>query len=170
MKFFKVLSLVLLGCIVLFFLVGIFLPKSATLEKKYEIAAPATIVQEKIIDLYENHLWPIWDSEDTTTVYTPLEGGSGYTWEGPNTGSGKCLYTVAVDYTIHDYISFNGHDVAETVWSFEGNDPMTLNFSITVVAGKNISTRWTNLFLNSMIGAEIDLLVNEIKDSIEIPS
>ena len=170
MKFFKVLSLVLLGCIVLFFLVGVFLPKSATLEKNYEIAASAIIVQDEIIDLYENHLWPIWDSEDTTTVFTPLESGTGYTWKGPNTGSGKCVYTLAFDYTIHDFISFNGHDVAETVWKFEGSDPVILNFSITVAAGKNISTRWTNLFLNRMIGGEIDLLIKEIKDSIEMPS
>ncbi|MEA3392912.1 MAG: hypothetical protein U9Q91_08030 [Candidatus Marinimicrobia bacterium] len=168
MKFFKVLSLVLLGCIVLFFLVGVFLPKSATLEKNYEIAASAIIVQDEIIDLYENHLWPIWDSEDTTTVFTPLESGAGYTWEGQNTGSGECVYMLAVDYTIHDFISFNGHDVAETVWSFEGSDPVVLNFSITVSSGKNISTRWTNLFLNRLIGGEIDYMVGEIKEKVEI--
>ena len=170
MKFLKVLSLILLGCIVLFFLVGIFLPKSATLEKNYEIAAPAYSIQDEIIQLYENHLWPIWSTEDTSIVFTPLESGAGYSWEGPNVATGECIYTLAVDFTVHDYISFNGRDVAETVWQFEGNDPVVLNFSITIDAGKNISTRWTNLFLNRMIGDEIDAMVKEIKETVEMPS
>lgn len=169
MKFFKVLSLVLLGCIILFFLVGVFLPKSATLEKKYEIAAPAYAIQDEIIKLYENHLWPIWNTKDTSTVFTPLENGAGYTWNGPNVGSGECAYTLGVDFTIHDYISFNGREVAETIWRFDGANPVVLNFSITIVAGKNVSTRWTNLFLNRLIGEEIDHMVNDIKTSVEIP-
>lgn len=170
MKFFKVLSLVLLGCIVLFFLIGIFLPKSATLEKEYNIDAPAAIVQNEIIDLYENHLWPIWNTEDTSIVFTPLENSAGYSWEGPTVSNGECVYTLAVDYTVHDYISFNGRDVAETVWTFKGVDPVVLNFTITIESGKNISTRWTNLFLNSMIGGQIDDIVNNIKTTVELPS
>ncbi len=169
MKFLKVLSLVLLGCIVLFFIVGIFLPKTATLEKNYEIAAPAEAIQDKIIQLYENHLWPIWDSEDTSIVFLPLENGTGYSWEGPTVGIGECIYTFAVNFTIHDYISFNGQELAETIWRIDGTDPVVLNFSIMINAGKNISTRWTNLFMNHMIGDEIDKLIKEIQTTVEIP-
>ena len=170
MKFFKVLSIVLLGGIVLFFLAGVFLPNSATLEKKYEIAAPAYAIQNEIIDLYENHLWPIWSTEDTSIVFTSLENGVGYSWEGPAVGHGKCSYSLAVDYTIQDHISFNGKDVAETIWQFAGVDPVILNFSITINAGKNISTGWTNLFLNRLIGDKIDSIVKNIKTTVEIPN
>ncbi|MEA2077219.1 MAG: hypothetical protein U9O95_04305 [Candidatus Marinimicrobia bacterium] len=170
MKFFKMLSLVFLGCLVLFFLVGILLPQSATLEKKYEIFARAAIIQDEIVDLYQNHLWPIWNAEDTSTVFTPLENGAGYTWEGPNVGHGECAYTLGVDFTVHDYISFNDREVAETIWRFDGANPVVLNVSITVFAGKNISTRWTNLFLNRLIGGEIDRLVIEIISKVEIPA
>ena len=163
MKFFKVLSLVLLGCIVLFFLVGLFLPSSASLEKEYTISAPAYAIQNEIIDLYENHLWPIWSTEDTSIVFTPLVNGTGYSWEGPAVGNGECSYHLGLDYSIQDHISFNGKDVAETMWQFDGVDPVILNFSIKIEAGKNISTRWTNLFLNRLLGSDIDRMVQEIK-------
>ena len=170
MKFFKILSLILLGCIVLFFLVGIFLPKSATLEKHYEINAPAYAIQDEIIQLYEDHLWPIWSAEDSSIVFLPLESGAGYSWEGPTAGIGECSYSLSLDYSVRDHISFNGHEIAETIWKLKGTDPVNLNFSITINADKNISTRWTNLFLDRMIGNEIDSIVKQIKENVEIPS
>lgn len=167
MKFLKVLGMIVLACIVLFFAVGTFLPKTAVLEKDYTIAAPAGRVQDAVLDLYDSHLWPIWNTEDTTTRFTPLPGGNGYRWEGSSVAFGECVYSVGVDNSIWDHISFRGQDMAETLWRFDGDDPVKLRVTFTVNAGRNLSARWTNLFLETMMGSEIDHLVAGIKAKLE---
>ncbi len=55
MKFFKILSIAFLSLIVLFFVIGLFLPKAGTFDKTYEINAEAGIVEDKIFEIYQEH-------------------------------------------------------------------------------------------------------------------
>ncbi|MCK4812447.1 MAG: hypothetical protein KAT14_00765 [Candidatus Marinimicrobia bacterium] len=167
MKFFKVLSIILIVCVVIFIAVGIFLPKTSTLERNYVLNAPPLLIQNEILELYNNHLWPIWNTEDTSIVFTPLENGGGYRWEGKQVAYGECRYSLGVDFTIYDYISFRGEEMAETVWRLEGADPVKLHFELTIFAGQSLGARWTNLFIDRMIGIEIDRMIADIKDDLE---
>ncbi|MFA6617773.1 MAG: hypothetical protein WCT23_01735 [Candidatus Neomarinimicrobiota bacterium] len=167
MKFFKILATVLLACIVLFFIVGSFLPKTATFEKEYTVDAPADLVEKKILDLYEDHLWPIWDSEDTSIVYTDFPGELGYTWEGDKVGLGECIVNIKTDMSIEDIITYQGQEMAKTLWQIIPGEKTKIRISFTVFADKNISARWTNLFLDNLMGNEFNQIITEMKTTLE---
>lgn len=167
MKFFKVLSVVLLVCIVLFFVIGLFLPKTGTYENTYKIDAPANVVEAEILELYANHLWPIWSTEDTSVTFINEAGELGYTWEGDLVGKGACKVSLGNDLSIRDYISFQNRDMAETVWQLTPGNETTINFTFKVFAGSNIGARWTNVFMNRIMGDEINTVISEMKLSLE---
>jgi hypothetical protein len=167
MKFFKVLGAVLLVCIALFFIVGLFLPETGTFENSYTIDAPADMVENEIYALYDNHLWPIWNTEDTSVVFTNLPGEIGYTWKGNLVGEGKCEVTEGVNLSIQDHISYQGHDMGETLWQLIPGEKTTVNITFKVFAGGNIGARWTNLFLNSLMGDEINYVIVEMKKTLQ---
>ena len=166
MKFLKVFTIVLVALVILFIVIGIFLPKSATLERQVSIRASAEEVRDAVIDLYENHFWPIWNRDDTSMVFTPLEDGNGYRWEGDKVAQGQCEYTVGLDNTIRDEIRFQGKEVANTTWRLEGSSPTELHLTFTVNAGGNLGTRWTNLFIESLSGARIESILEEMQQEL----
>jgi len=166
MKFFKILMIAILGLIVLFFAVGLLLPKTGTFERTYTINGPAGVLENEIIELYSQHLWPVWNFEDTSVVFTALDDG--YKWEGDKTGTGECRYSLGIDMSVHDYISINGREMAETTWQMRGSEPVELTVTFKVFAGANIGARWTNLFLKRLIGEETDKVVMSMKEKIEL--
>lgn len=167
MKFLKVFAVILLACIALFFIVGLFLPKTGTFENQYTIDAPADLVEEKIISLYENHLWPIWNTEDSSIVFTDYPDELGYAWEGDLVGSGECLVSTESDMSIQDVIVYQGKEMAKTLWEIIPGEKTKLKIRFTVNADKNIGARWTNLFLNNLMGNEINQIVIEMKKTLE---
>ncbi len=167
MKFLKILSTILLACIALFFVIGLFLPKVGTFNKEYNIDAPADIVEAEILDLYANHLWPIWETEDTSIVFLHEPGELGYTWESDLVGKGACEVSLGENMSIRDNIIYQGHEMAETVWQLTAGKKTTVNFSIKVFAGANIGARWTNLFLNKLMGDEINAVIADMKVKLE---
>lgn len=167
MKFLKVLGTILLVCIALFFIVGLFLPQSGTFENDYTVDAPANLVEEEILNLYENHLWPIWNTQDTTVIFTNHPGELGYTWEGELVGAGTCVVNTGADMSIQDIITYQGHEMAETLWKIIPGDKTTIKISFKVFAGGNIGARWTNLFLDNLMGEEINHIITNIKKTLE---
>lgn len=167
MKFFKILGIILAALVFLFIVIGLFLPKTATLERSVIIDASAGAVTENIIDLYESHLWPLWEHGDTSIVYAPLPDGNGYRWEGTKVAYGECEYSVLPGGIIRDVIRFRGREIASSEWTLEGSAPVKLYLQFTVNSNGNIGTRWTNLFLESLSGPQIDAILKELKASLE---
>ncbi|MFA5436249.1 MAG: hypothetical protein WC372_09470 [Candidatus Neomarinimicrobiota bacterium] len=167
MKFFKILGLVLASLLFLFIVVGLFLPKTAVLERRLELDATAYAASEAVLDLYEQHLWPIWDHGDSAIVFTPLPGARGYSWQGPKVAYGECEFHVAADNSIRDQIRFRGKDVAQSLWILDGSVPVKLHLVFTVTANGNLGTRWTNLFIEGLSGPSIDRVLAELKSSLE---
>jgi hypothetical protein len=166
MKFFKILAIAFVAFIALFFIVGLFLPKTGTVIKTYEINADAAAVEYEIFDLYQEHAWPIWNFEDTSVVFTDYDGG--YTWEGDQVGKGECQYSMGADMTVRDHITILGREMAETVWTIKPGNPLELTVNFQIFAGGNIGARWTSLFLDKMVGDDIDQLIKSIKDNVEM--
>ena len=166
MKFFKILSIAFLACIALFFVVGLFLPKTGEFEKSYRIQADAATVEFEIFSLYQAHAWPVWNFEDTSVVFMDIDDG--YTWKSDNTGEGKVTYSIGADMSVRDHISIRGKDMAETVWTMKPGEPMELTVNFKVFAGGNIGARWTNLFLKGLIGDDVDAIVESIKVKVEM--
>ena len=166
MKFFKILSVVFLACIALFFIVGLFLPKVGEFEKSYEINATAADVEYELFELYKDHAWPVWNLEDTSVVYTDFDDG--YSWKGNNTGEGEVRFAIGADMSVRDHITIRGKEMAETSWLMEGGYPIELTVNFKVFAGGNIGARWTNLFIKGLIGDDVDAIVASIKEKVEL--
>jgi hypothetical protein len=167
MKFFKILGIVLIVLVFLFIVVGLFLPKTATLERRVTIDASAQALSDEILGLYEAHLWPFWDHKDTSIVFTPLPSGKGYRWEGDKVAYGECEYNISANNEIRDNIRFRGRDLARTSWTLEGSAPVRLHLVFTVNSNGNLGTRWTNLFLESLSGPQIVAILQELKETLE---
>ncbi|MDZ7796148.1 MAG: hypothetical protein U5N56_03480 [Candidatus Marinimicrobia bacterium] len=167
MKFLKVLGIVLIAALALFIVIGIFLPKTAHLEKEISIQAPSQAVKDKIVELYEDRFWPIWGKDDTTMVFTPLKNANGYRWEGEKVSRGQCEYTLGQGNTVRDKIRFQGKDIAETTWRLDGSSPTELHLRFTVNAGGNLGARWTNLFIETLSGPQIDAILKDMKADLE---
>ena len=166
MKFFKILSIVFLACIALFFIIGLLLPKAGEFEKAYTINADASMVEYEVIELYRAYEWPVWNFEDTSVVYTDLEDG--YSWKGDNTGEGEVHFSIGVDMSVRDHITIKGREMAETLWSIKAGNPLELTVNFKVYADGNIGARWTNLFIKNLIGDDVDAIVAKIKENVEM--
>ncbi len=168
MKFLKILGISLAVLLLLFVLVALFLPRTAVLERQITVDAPAQAFNKAILQLYEEHLWPIWDHGDSALVFTPLaEEEQAYSWQGAKAGYGECRYYIAEDKSIRDLIHFRGKEVAKSIWTFEGSEPLTINYRLSINAEKNLGMRWTNLFLRSLAAPAIDAVLAELKSSLE---
>jgi uncharacterized protein YndB with AHSA1/START domain len=93
MKAIKLTSLVLTLLLVLFFLVGVFLPKHFYVERKLIIDAPAPQVFQHIIDLREWKKWGIWFKRDPNmqVTYSGPDSAVGMksSWISAQEGSGE---------------------------------------------------------------------------------
>lgn len=167
MKFFKILGIVLAALVLLFIVIGLFLPGTAVLERRLTLDATAHAVSKAILDLYDQHLWPIWDYGNSDIVFIPLPHGQGYSWQGEKVAYGECEYHIAADNSIRDQIRFRGKDVAQSLWILEGSAPVKLRLVFTVTANGSLGTRWTNLFIEGLSGPAIDRVLTELKDNLE---
>ena len=70
MKFIKGLIIVLIGFIVLFLLIGIFLPSQYRVERQVTIKAPIDSVFNNALDLHTVLLWNPWTAQDSAAVNT----------------------------------------------------------------------------------------------------
>jgi len=72
MKFFKGLLIVIVGLVVLFLLIGIFLPSQYRVERQITIKAPIDSVFNNALDLHTVLLWNPWTAMDSAAV-TPSQ-------------------------------------------------------------------------------------------------
>lgn len=95
MKILKKLLYVFLGLLAVFFIITLFLPKHAHIERSTTIDAPTGVVFNEVNDLKQWKSWSPWLSmdPDMSLEYGSTTSGKGasYSWESqdPNVGTGK---------------------------------------------------------------------------------
>ncbi|HCN83118.1 MAG TPA: hypothetical protein DIT07_05775 [Sphingobacteriaceae bacterium] len=170
MKFLKVLLGIIIALVAIFFIVGMFLPKTYSLTRSIVINAPDSVIYNNIADMNNFKKWNPWLKKEPTAVVnvsgTAGQVGHFYTWKGEdnNTGQGQMTIVKVEPYKMVD----------EEIKFFK---PMTgtgdVMFNLApdaggikvdwMMSGENKSTvdKWMGLCMGLLMGKDFE---NGLKD------
>lgn len=137
MKVLKKIGIILGILLVLFLILGIFMPKEIKIAYTREIDAPANYLYNLAHNLKSANTWNPWLAEDPTTVITYGAKSSGlgasYAWTSKKMGNGSATYTKTEPYkNIEAFIYFEGMDTSIYSYSFGAIDDNTTNMTWTM--------------------------------------
>lgn len=102
MKALKIIGIIVLVMVALFFIVALFLPKGVSMQESIVIAKPASVVFKQVNN-YQN--WPAWspweatDPDMTSTYEGPALGvGAKTVWKSKKHGDGSMTITESIPY------------------------------------------------------------------------
>jgi hypothetical protein len=163
MKFLKVLLVIVAILAIIFFLGGLFLPKTYSVSRATTIKATDSVVYNNIANFNEFYKWNPWAKMEptakTSVTGTPLQPGHIYAWEGKETGTGQMKINTAetnkmVDIELKfikpfESIADTRFDIVpenngtKVTWSMSGENKGTMN-------------KWMGLMMDSMIGKDFE--------------
>ena len=169
------LAVTLLAVVAVLLLVGLFLPRNYHVERRIEIRARAETVYPDLARLRRWPEWTVWNQEMDPAVRFTFESpdtgvGAAYEWTGPKLGEGRLRLTKAepssgvwyeLDFDRRKYLSngsitFEGtNDVVRVTWLHEGS------------LGKNPVGRYVGLFMDKMLGADLEKGLARLKQRAE---
>jgi hypothetical protein len=100
-KFIKYVALALLGLMVLFGFVGLFLPSAQQVVRQITIAAPAAKIFPYTNDFHKFIVWSPWAKLDPDTQYT---------FSGPSMGVGAKMQWASE----HEYVGYGSQEILES--------------------------------------------------------
>lgn len=175
MKVIKILGGIIVALIALFFIIGVFLPKTYSVSRSIEINKPDSIVYNKTLNFNDFKIWNPWlEMEPGATQTVTGDGvsvGSKYSWVGKEIGTGSMtIEKLMVNQQIDERLEFIEpfQSVAKTSFYFQslpnGNTKVTWDFR-----GDNTSipSRWMSLMYDSMIGKDYEKGLQNLKTFIE---
>lgn len=175
MKFLKIFLVVVVVLIAIFFIGGLFLPKTYSVSRSIDIAAKDTVVYKNIAD-YNNFLqWNTWSKMDTTTKYdvtgTPEQVGHQYHWKGDKMGEGEMKITEAKPFTqIKMDLKFIKpfESLANVVFDLSKEGDNT-KVTWTMGGDHNIFSKWMCVFksMDAMIGKDFEDGLKSLKEKSE---
>ncbi len=175
MKIIKRIGIVLLGIIILMLLIGIFLPSELHIERSIIVKSNSKAAFELINDLTKWKKWSPWYFKDTTLVYTYSEVTVGkdawFTWNSENQelGSGKMTIIESNEnILIKTKLEMNdwGTSFAEFIFKESGQE-VTIVWTMHSDNGWNLIGRWFSLFMESMLIADYDAGLLNLKRVLE---
>jgi len=149
----KKILLGILGVIVVFIIVGFFLPGTIQVSRSIVVHAPPQASFDEVNNLERWPNWSYWSTLDTAmkvTYGTPTSGtGAWYSWEGPDVGKGKFTITESIPHSsVKGDLDFMEQGTAQAWYTFEpqGDDTnVTMGFSSEF--GYNPFMRWIGVTL-----------------------
>jgi len=158
------LLLMLLGIALAFVITGFLLPGKVRLERSLLINASPSSIFEQVNTLKNWEKWSPWSKNITLMKikYSGPESGKGarLTWDSPdkniNSGYLSILYSVPFDslMVLMDY-GANGKTAGKFVFT-KVNDSTRVTWRIESNIGLNPISRWFGLFINRMVGPDIE--------------
>lgn len=156
-KILGILGGTIVGLVVIFFVVGMFLPKEFTVERSTTIEAPVDIVFTHVADLSQNEAWMPWNKDDPTMKLTmgdkTMGEGAWYSWTSEKQGDGK-LTVVEVEENKHivNDIDFGRGSPGKGIWDFEEVDSGTKVTWKMEGNAANVMERYFGMMADSMAG------------------
>jgi hypothetical protein len=171
MKFLKILSGIIIVLVILFFIGGLFLPKTYSIKRETVINAPDSVVYNNIADFNNFLKWNPWYKAEPSAKIaisgTAGEPGHKYTWDGKKTGQGEMVVKKAEPYKlVEDDLRFikpfdgsadtqftleNVPEGTKVVWSMTGQNKSSLD-------------KWMGLMMNMMMGKDFESGLKDLKD------
>ena len=169
MKTIKIIGIVLGAIIVLFLVIGIFLPKRVHLEESIEIKAPSTIVFNQVSNFNNWAKWsPFQDSlsDMKTIIRDPAEGvGAIMKWESKKDGNGSLTFIeVLPDSNIKAELNFEDNSRSIVTCDFK-----QIQDGTKVVWGMDVEDlsypfgKWFGLFMGKMMHSDFQKGLNSLK-------
>lgn len=174
MKILKILVGIIIALVIIFFVGGLFLPKTYSVSRTIVINAPDSVIYKNIADFNEFYKWNPWAKMEptakTTVTGTVAQANHLYQWEGKETGSGQMKITKVEPYKMVDIeLKFVKpfESLADTRFDIEkeGNG----NKVTWTMSGENVSTmnKWMGLTMDSMIGKDFESGLKFLKEKAE---
>jgi len=168
MKTLKIVAIVLVTLVVVFVLVGLWLPKEFTIERSVRVQAPVELVFDQVNDLKNWQKWSPWFSVDPTMEVTYSDraagAGSSYSWAGESAGEGTLQITKSiVAQRIETQMDFGEMGSAQGFWDFSLQDRVT---SVTWgFEGKNsgVFGGWFTVMMDGMVGPQFEAGLQALK-------
>mgnify|MGYP003575386246 CR=1 FL=1 len=170
----KKILLGLLVVVVLFIIVGFFLPAKLEISRSTIVNAPPEYAFEEVNALDSWPKWSYWNTLDTAMAITYGDKRSGtgasYSWQSGELGDGKATISESVPFTsINAELDFMENGIAKAWYSFEPEGEgtkVTMNFSSD--AGYNPFGRWMGMLLiKPAIVESFDYGLNKLKELAE---
>jgi len=169
MKFFRILTIILLSLIGLFIIISLFLPDKVHVERSIEIKANASVPFELVNVLNHWEAWDPWMKLDSNQVRTYVGSGSGkgtsYKWTSKmkEVGSGSVTIIESIPKSlIKTELVFEGQGKAISTFKFEekgGTTKVTWSFDSDL----DFMSRMFGLMFDSWLGKDFEKGLANIK-------
>lgn len=174
MKLLKIIGGIIVGLLLIFFIGGLFLPKTYSVNRTTVINAPDSVIYKNIADFNEFLKWNPWAKMEPTaktTISGPVAQPEHlYQWEGKETGSGQMKITgVEANKMVNIELKFIKpfESIANTNFEIvkDGNG----NKVIWTISGESKGTmdKWMGLCMDGMIGKDFEAGLKFLKEKSE---
>lgn len=170
MKILKIILLTVIGLVALFFIVGLFLPKTYRVERSIIVNAPDSVVFQNISDFNKFLKWNPWSKMEPTakvTISGPVsKPGHLYKWEGKQTGTGQMKIkdidpSRSVDIELTFLKPFES--AADTQFQLDPDAQGTKVTWIMQGNNKSVMEKWMGLNMDNMIGKDFESGLQNLK-------
>jgi hypothetical protein len=171
MKWLKRIVLGLLAAAGLFVIIGLLLPRQYQVQRSIVIGTSPATIYPYLVNLKRWPEWSAWTTaQDPTLVYSyegPEEGpGAISRWEAKKLGQGEMKLTTAdpIQGVRFDLSFEHGQYRCVSALLFAPTDDGTqLTWSMAGDSGANPIGRWFNLFMDRMVGPDLEAGLAKLK-------
>ena len=171
MKILKIILITVISLIALFFIIGLFLPKTYRVERSIVVNAPDSVVYKNISDFNNFLKWNPWSKMEPSAkvdISGPVsQPGHLYKWEGKETGTGQMeIRNVEPSKLVDIELSFLKpfESTANTTFQL---DPNPQGIKVTWImqgTNKTVMEKWMGLSMGSMIGKDFEDGLQNLKE------
>lgn len=174
MKILKIILGIIAVLIIIFFVGGLFLPKTYSVNRSTVINAPDSVIYKNISDFNEFLKWNPWSKMEPTAkmvITGPVSAPDHlYTWEGKKTGSGQMkIKSVEVNKMVDMELKFMKPYESLADCRFDIAPEGTGQKVTWTMSGENDGTfsKWMSLMMDSMVGKDFEAGLKNLKEKAE---
>lgn len=173
MKALKIIGIVLLVLIALFFLIGLLLPSEVHVEREKTFAAQPEVVFNEVNNFKNWEDWSAWHqmADDMEITYSgpPSGEGASYSWTSETIGNGSQRIIESRPYElIRTELDFEGEGTGKGTWKFTPvNDSTNVVWAFDVDMGSGIFDKYMGLLMDTMVGSSFEQSLEGIENEIE---
>lgn len=169
MRTLRTTLLAIAAVLILIFVVGLFLPSEAHVERSTTIDAPPDVVYSQISDFTTWPAWSAWFDNDPTMEATFSEKSSGigasYSWSSENSGAGEMTIMEAdPPNSMKTLIDFGEMGISNGSWKLvpagENSTKVTWGFDSEL---SGILDRYMGLAMDSFLGPDFEQGLAKLK-------
>ncbi|MFD0939455.1 SRPBCC family protein [Pedobacter boryungensis] len=174
MKVLKVLLGIIVALVIIFFVGGMFLPKTYSVSRTTTINAPDSVIYKNVADFNEFLKWNPWTKMEPTAKVTitgnPGQPGHLYEWVGDKVGTGQMKLTEAMaNQSVVEEMKFIKPMESSSTVRFDIAKEGNGNKATWTISGESVGTmnKWMGLFMDKMMGKDFEDGLKSLKEKSE---